>query len=538
EKTPENIAVVYEENQLTYRELNEKANSLARILREKGVVPETVVAIMIDRSVEMMVGVLGIIKAGAAYIPIDPNYPKERVSYILQNSHANLLITETKYIDSIDIDCQIIDINKDDVYSNDKSNLEIINKQGDLLYVLYTSGTTGKPKGVMVTQGNVINMVYSWISHYHLDQFKVNLLQMASISFDVFSGDLCRSILTGGTMYICPSDIRINMEELYKTIKKNHINIFESTPSLVLTLMDYVDENNLPLESLKLLILGSDSCAIEDYKRLVKKYGQTMRILNSYGVTEATIDSSYYEEKIENIPANLVNTPIGKPMHNTKFYILNKACDFQPVGVIGELYIGGAGVSRGYYNSPELTAEKFVDNPFAKGTKMYKTGDLARWLPDGNIEFLGRIDNQVKIRGFRIELGEIENRLLQHESIKEVVVLAKETKTNEKYLCAYVVSNKGIKDLNLKSYLNGSLPKYMVPSYFVQMEKMPLTPNGKLNRKVLPEPDLEEITNDYEAPRNEMEEVLARIWCEVLKIEKVGINDNFFEIGGHSLKAT
>ncbi len=538
EKTPDHIAVVYEENKLTYRELNEKANSLARTLREKGAAPEKVVALMVDRSIEMIVGVLGIIKSGAAYIPIDPDYPKERVSYILENSHADLVITETKFIDSIDIDCQTIDIHKSDVYLNDTSNLEIINKQEDLLYVLYTSGTTGKPKGVMVTQGNAINMVYSWISHYHLDQFHVNLLQLASISFDVFTGDLCRSILTGGTMYICPSDIRINMEGLYQTIKKNHINIFESTPSLVFTLMDYVDENELPLESLKLLILGSDSCAIEDYKRLVGKYGQTMRVLNSYGVTEATIDSSYYEEKIENIPANLVNTPIGKPLHNTKFYILNKACELQPIGVIGELYIGGAGVSRGYYNRPELTAEKFVDNPFAKGTTLYKTGDLARWLPDGNIEFLGRIDNQIKIRGFRIELGEIENRLLQHEHIKEAVVLAKEIKETEKYLCGYVVSDKEIQDLNLSSYLMERLPKYMIPAYFVQMEEMPLTPNGKLDRKALPEPNLEAMTNEYEAPRNEVEEALARVWSEVLKVGKVGINDNFFDLGGHSLKAT
>ncbi|MFJ8520734.1 condensation domain-containing protein, partial [Lysinibacillus xylanilyticus] len=413
-----------------------------------------------------------------------------------------------------------------------------MNKKDDLLYVLYTSGTTGNPKGVMVEQGNLINMTYSWISNYNLDKFKVNLLQMASISFDVFTGDLCRSLLTGGTMYICPSDIRINMEQLYKTIKYNEINILESTPSLILMFMDYVNENKLQLDSLKILILGSDSCSIVDYKKIVKNYGRNMRVLNSYGVTEATIDSSYYEEKIENISVNLINTPIGKPMHNTKFYVLNKTYDVQPIGVLGELYIGGAGVARGYYNNPELTVEKFVDNPFEIGTKMYKTGDLARWLPDGNIEFLGRIDNQVKIRGFRIELGEIENRLLQHESIKEAVVLAKEITENEKYICAYVVSEKDVKEMNLRGYLREVLPEYMVPSYFVRIKKMPLTPNGKLNRRALPEPNFEEIINEYEAPRNETEKVLAEIWSEVLGIEKVGINDNFFELGGHSLKAT
>ncbi|PGW56057.1 non-ribosomal peptide synthetase, partial [Bacillus cereus] len=535
EKTPDKVAAVYGENELTYKELNEKANSLARELRKKAVLPETVVAVMLERSVEMIVGVLGVIKSGAAYMPIDPDYPKERVNYILKNSDVDLLITESKFIDNVDLDCEIINIDEESVFINDKSNLDIINTQEDLLYVLYTSGTTGKPKGVMVTQGNLVNMVYSWTSHYQLNEFDVNLLQMASISFDVFSGDLCRSLLTGGTMYICPNDIKINMEELYRIIEENQISIFESTPSLISIFMDHVGERQLELSSLKLLILGSDSCSIEDYKRLARKYGKTMRVINSYGVTEATIDSSYYEEKTQNIPKGLINTPIGKPMHNTKFYILNETYEVQPIGVIGELYIGGAGVSRGYYNNQELTAEKFIDNPFIVGTTMYKTGDLARWLPDGNVEFLGRIDNQVKIRGFRIELGEIENKLLKHENINEAVVLARETEESEKYICAYVVGNKDIKELNLKGYLRDHLPKYMVPPYIVQMEKMPLTPNGKLDRKALPKPMLEESINEYEAPRNKMEEILVNVWCDVLKLEKVGINDNFFDLGGHSL---
>ncbi|OUA11478.1 non-ribosomal peptide synthetase, partial [Bacillus thuringiensis] len=511
EKTPDKVAAVFEENKLTYKELNEKANSLARELRKKAILPETVVAVMLERSVEMIVGVLGVIKSGAAYMPIDPDYPKERVNYILKNSDVDLIITESKFIDNVDLDCEIINIDEESVFINDKSNLDIINTQEDLLYVLYTSGTTGKPKGVMVTQGNLVNMVYSWTSHYQLNEFDVNLLQMASISFDVFSGDLCRSLLTGGTMYICPNDIKINMEELYRIIEENRISIFESTPSLISIFMDHVGERQLELSTLKLLILGSDSCSIEDYRRLTRKYGKTMRIINSYGVTEATIDSSYYEEKTQNIPKGLINTPIGKPMHNTKFYILNEAYEVQPIGVIGELYIGGAGVSRGYYNNQELTAEKFIDNPFIVGTTMYKTGDLARWLPDGNVEFLGRIDNQVKIRGFRIELGEIENKLLKHENINEAVVLASETEESEKYICAYVVGNKDIKELNLKGYLRDHLPKYMVPPYIVQMEKMPLTPNGKLDRKAFPKPMLEESINEYEAPRNKMEEILVNV---------------------------
>ena len=536
--TPNHIAVVYGDEKLTYKELNERSNSLARTLRDKGVRPEKIVGIMVDRSIDMIVGIMAIIKSGAAYMPIDLNYPKERISYLLHNTNVELILTDGNYEELENTNCELINITKENVYSKDKSNLEIINTQDDLLYVLYTSGTTGKPKGVMVEQRNVVNIAYGWINSYELDKFDVNLLQIASMSFDVFTGDLCRALLTGGTMHICPSDIRIDMEELYKTVVKNRISIMESTPSLIIAFMEYTTEKGLKLEHLKLLILGSDSCAIEDYKNLVINYGQDMRIINSYGVTEATIDSSYYEENTENIPNNLVNTPIGRPMQNIKFYVLNQGHKFTPVGVAGELYIGGLGVARGYYNNEVLTKERFIDNPFESGSKMYKTGDLAKWLPDGNLEFLGRIDNQVKLRGFRIELGEIENVLLKHKDIKAAVVLAMENINKEKYLCAYFVSTQDIKDADLKVYLRENLPEYMVPSYLMSIEKMPMTPNGKLDKKALPIPDFENILNEYEPPRNHTEKVLVEIWKEVLKVEKIGISDNFFELGGHSLKAT
>ncbi|WP_443659035.1 non-ribosomal peptide synthase/polyketide synthase [Clostridium algidicarnis] len=536
EKTPYNIAVVYENEKLTYKELNKKVNMLAQTLRKSGVSPEKIVGIMVNRSIDMVVGILAIIKSGGAYMPIDPNYPDNRIDYMMKNSNAQILITESRLVADKNLRCKIIDITDEGIYSKDETNLEIINTTEDLLYVIYTSGTTANPKGVMIEQRNLINMVYSWIDNYSLNSFKVNLLQMASVAFDVFTGDLCRSLLTGGTMYICPSDIRINMNNLYKLIKDKEISILESTPSLVITFMEYVCENNFKLDNLKLLILGSDTCPVEEYKKLVKKYGQDMRILNSYGVTEATIDSSYYEESIDNIPVNIVNTPIGRPLKNTKFYILNDSYKLQPIGVIGELYIGGLGVARGYYNNEELTSKKFIANPFEEAEVMYKTGDLARWLADGNVEFLGRMDNQVKIRGFRIELGEIENKLLQHECIKEALVIAIEN-NDEKYICAYVVSRKDINELDLKKYVKESLPEYMVPSYFVQLEKMPLTPNGKVDRKSLPKPNLEGTLSSYEAPANEVQEKLCKIWSEVLKVKKVGINDNFFELGGHSLKA-
>lgn len=542
EKTPDSIAVVYEDKKLTYRELNEKANSLARVLRKKGVKAESIVGIMVDRSIEMVVAILGIIKSGAAYLPIDPNYPNDRMIYILENSNASLLITDPKLIKEINLGCSIIDINDSNINLEDSSNLEIMNSQKDLLYVLYTSGTTGNPKGVMVEQRNVVNMAYSWIEKYQLYKFKVELLQMASMYFDVFTGDLCRSLLTGGTMHICPTHVRIDIEALYNLMIKSEINIFESTPSLVMTFMNYVNDNNLSLDSLKLLIIGSDTCAIEDYKNLVRKYGKDVRVINSYGITEATIDSSYYEENEDNILSNLANTPIEKPLPNSKFYILDKGLKPLPIGVIGELYIGGAGVSRGYYNNEELTKIRFLDNPFEPGEKMYKTGDFAKWHKDGNVEFLGRIDNQVKIRGFRIELSEIENKLLQCEGIKDVVVMVRGNKENDKYICAYVVYGKECNTLDLtvylKDYLKESIPDYMIPSYFIRLSEIPLTPNGKVDRRALPEPKKEDNLYKYKSPRDKVDEMLVRIWSELLGRDNIGINDNFFDLGGHSLKAT
>ena len=537
-KKPNEIAVVFEGEALTYRELNSKSNALARTLREKGAGPEKIVGIMINRSVEMIIGIMAIIKSGAAYMPVDPDYPDERINYLLQNSDVELLVTDQEQIPSKPSNCEIININNANIYSENTTDLEIINSQKDLLYLLYTSGTTGTPKGVMVEQGNVVNIALAWIDSYNLNKFKVNLLQMASMSFDVFTGDLCRTLLTGGTMYICSNDIRIDMQKLYNTISENEISILESTPSLLITFMDYVKSRSLELDKLKLLILGSDNCPIEDYKRLVKEYGKSMRILNSYGVTECTIDSSYYEEKIENISHNLVNTPIGKAMQNTKFYVLNESLNLVPIGVIGQLYIGGSGVARGYFNNKALTDERFIDDPFVLGRKMYKTGDLARWLPDGNLEFLGRMDNQVKIRGFRIELGEIENRLLQNQNIKAAVVIPRENAFKDKYLCAYIVGDKAVADLDLKAYLRLSLPEYMIPLHFINLEKLPITPNGKIDKKALLETAIDDNSKEYEAPRNKAEEIIANVWSEVLAVERIGINENFFELGGHSLKAT
>jgi len=535
EKTPDNMAAVYGEDQLTYRELNKKANQLARVLRGKGVGADSIVGIMAERSLEMIVGIMGILKAGGAYLPIDAEYPRDRIYYMLEDSNAGIILTNM----DTPLVCagrEIIDIREDMAYSKNGANPNHINSPYDLAYIIYTSGTTGKPKGVMVEQRNLVNIAYAWKRDYKLEEFEVRLLQMASMSFDVFAGDLARTLLNGGKMVVCPKDVRLDPHSLYSLMKMHGINIFESTPAFVIPFMDYIYESKLDLDMLKILILGSDSCPAEDFGRLLRRFSRSMRILNSYGVTEATIDSSFFETGAGY--EGIGNVPIGKPMQNTKFYILDDRLKPKAIGHFGELYIGGNGIARGYLGKPELTAEKFISDPFTPGEKMYRTGDLARWLPDGNIEFLGRLDHQVKIRGYRIELGEIESLLLRHEDIKETVAIAKDDENGNKYLLAYVAGNRELTVPELREYLLKELPEYMIPSYFMQIEKMPLTPNGKIDRKALPEPNGKINTGrEYEAPRNDAEEKLALVWQEILGINKVGISDNFFELGGDSIKA-
>ncbi|MGG3806588.1 amino acid adenylation domain-containing protein [Metabacillus fastidiosus] len=538
QETPYNIAVVFEEKELSYAELNEKANKLARTLREKGIKQGSIAGIMVDRSIEMVVGIIAILKAGGAYLPIDPDYPTERIKFMLKDSMADIILTQDHFIKRMNFHEEVVNIDELNMYHVNGSNLKNISSPSDLAYVIYTSGTTGTPKGVMVEHKNIINAHYAWREHYELKEYNVRLLQIASMSFDVFAGDLCRSLLNGGTMYIVSSHIKLEMDLLYEEIKKYKINTFESTPSLIIPFMNYIHDKNLEINSMRLLILGSDSCPINEYKKLLKLYGSSMRIINSYGVTEATVDSSYYEEDYGRLP-QITNTPIGKPLNNTKFYVLSSSLTLQPIGVYGELYIGGKGVARGYLNKPFLTNERFLDDCFDLGQKMYKTGDMARWLPDGNIEFLGRADDQVKVRGFRIETGEIETQLLNNQHIKQALVIARKDDKGLTYLCAYITAKLDLTTRQLREYLSANLPDYMIPTYFVQLETFPLTPNGKVDRKALPLVNEDNISNsvEFEAPRNPVEENLAAIWEDVLGVKNIGIDDSFFEVGGDSIKA-
>jgi len=532
ENTPNNIAVVYEDKKLTYKELNEKSNSLARILRSKGINSDSIIGIMMERSIEMIIGIIAALKAGGAYLPIDPNYPKERIEYILNDSKCSILLTEKSLLEKIEFSKEAIDLVDNQLFQGEVSNLEKINNPNDLVYVIYTSGTTGNPKGTMVKHHSFTNLVQWYYSEFEISE-KDNILLMASVSFDLAQKNIYAPLMVGGKLILANKGI-INYEKINAIINENKITIINCAPSAFNPIIELnKDTNYVALKSLKYVFLGGETINLNLLNTWMNSDNFCAEIVNTYGPTECTDIAAFYRIKDSEIDF----VPIGKPINNAKVYILNKDRKMLPVGVSGELYISGDGVSRGY-NNKELTSEKFVENPFEIDTKMYKTGDLARWLPDGNVEFLGRIDNQIKIRGFRIELGEIENTLLKHEHIKQVVVLVREGKEKEKFICAYIVSEKDVRDLKLRNFLRKKVPEYMIPTYFVKLDKIPLTPNGKLDRRSLPEPNLDISLNEYEAPRNKIEEKLSKVWCEVLGVKKVGINDNFFELGGQSLKAT
>ncbi|WP_270168683.1 non-ribosomal peptide synthetase [Paenibacillus sp. SYP-B4298] len=550
ERSPEATAVVYTNQRLTYRELNERANRLARILRGQGVKSDQLVGILADRSVELLVGVLAVWKAGGAYVPLDPDYPSDRIRFMLEDSGAEVLLTQThlaeraqEWLTEAQTLQAVLCLDDETLYSvgasDDPShqNLPHVNEPGDLAYVIYTSGTTGRPKGVMIEHRSLVNTADGYRREYRLGELPVRLLQLASFSFDVFVGDIARTLYNGGTMVICPQDDRIDPARLHAWIRDEEITLFESTPALIVPFMGYIAEQGLELPSLQLLITSSDSCSVGDYRELQERFGAQIRIINAYGVTEAAIDSSYYEEPLEKLPQT-GNVPIGKAWLNARFAIVDAHLNPVPVGVLGELCIGGAGVARGYWNQPELTEEKFVPSPFEAGERLYRTGDLARWMPDGNVDFIGRIDHQAKIRGYRIEIGEIESQLLKAEGVREAVVVVREDAGGEKALCAYYTAEGERKASELRSALSQELPGYMIPSYFVQMERLPLTANGKLDRKALPAPEGGQRGVEHVAPRTALEAELVRIWQEVLGAAQVGIRDNFFELGGHSLRAT
>ncbi len=545
-RMPEAIAVSFDEKNITYSELNKRANFLAHHLRKFGVAPEAIVGLCVERSLEMVIGVLGILKAGGAYLPLDPNYPGERLGYMLADASVKVLLTQQHLRERLpDHLAQVIYLDdlgdKFQSENFDNQNLCVEVGADNLAYLIYTSGSTGQAKGVMVTHGNVVNAFVAWDEAYKLSSLKSHL-QMASFSFDVFTGDFVRALGSGAKLVICPTDYLLEPDRLYDLMRKEKIDSAEFVPAVMRPLLEHLAENNLRLDFMRLVVVGSDTWQREEYRKLRSVCGAQTRVVNSYGVTEATIDSTYFES--DDLSGEGM-VPIGKPFANTRIYFLDRNQNIAPIGVAGELCIGGNGVTRGYLNRPKLTKEKFQilrtqDSALSTQHFLYFSGDLGRYLADGTIELLGRADAQVKLRGFRIELGEIEEALKRLPEINDAVVIVREDQPGDQRLVAYLVAPSKFQSAQIRAQLQKRLPAHMIPSAFVLLERLPLTPNGKVDRKSLPQPEasIREEADTYIAPRTSTEEVLAIIWGELLKIEQVGINDNFFLLGGHSLLAT
>ncbi|MEE0060412.1 MAG: non-ribosomal peptide synthetase, partial [Acutalibacteraceae bacterium] len=450
-----------------------------------------------------------------------PTYPVERIEYMLNDSNAKAVLTYLSESNlELNVEIPVIDMSASESYSSCSENPEKVSNYDNLAYCIYTSGTTGKPKGVMLQNDGLTGLIKSYEQTFEMTD-KDRMLQYASYCFDQSIGDIFGTLCNGSALYVVSSDVRYNMSELEKYIAENEITTASLTPKVVREL----NPDNLP--SLRLLDSGGEAGELA----ILKKWAESGRkVINSYGPTEATVNTSYAI-----VTADTEYLYIGKSTVHTNVYIMNNDA-LCGIGVPGELCITGDGVARGYLNRPELTAEKFVDNPFGEG-KMYRSGDLAKWTDDGNIDYLGRIDEQVKIRGFRIELGEIESRIKEIEAVKDCAVIARADKNGDNAIYAYYIADEEISVSDIRNSLSSSLPEYMIPSYMMQIEAMPMTRNGKLDKRALPEIEAM-VSREYIAPRNSTEEIICNIFGEILGAEQVGINDGFFELGGHSLRAT
>jgi amino acid adenylation domain-containing protein len=487
-----------------------------------------------DDTIEMIIGMISILKAGGAFLPIDPDFPKERIEYMIKDSNIAILLTQGKLRDGIRFEGEVINLDNESSFGGDYSNLEKINQASDLAYVIYTSGSTGKPKGVQIEHTSIVNQIFGLKKKYVFDS-SLNHILLAPITFDPSVEQIFLPLTAGGKLFLVSKSTKHNLKELWEFIVSNRIDIVNTVPSLMNVLLDHTNSNNGL--SFKYIILGGEVFSKNLYLRL-KEILSAEKIINIYGPTEATINTTLYECKPDEINSTI---PIGKPLMNYSVFILDEQQNMLPMGAPGEICISGVGLARGYLNNPELTAEKFVANPFTPGERMYRTGDLGRWTADGNIEFLGRIDLQVKVRGIRVELGEIETVLGQYPAVKETVVIAQEDYAGNTRLIAYVVPNQEQKltIADLRHFLKEKLPDYMEPSAFVVIDSLPLTPHGKVDRHALPVPEAirQEPENTYVPPRDELEGKLTAIWEKVLGIKPIGVSDHFFNLGGSSLLA-
>jgi len=537
-QTPDNIAVVFEAEQLSYQQLNAKANQLAHYLLKHPTLENAsnpLIAIAVERSLEMVIGVLGILKAGGAYVPIDPNYPAERFAYLLKDSAAPVLLTQSTLQAQFPLtEAALIYLDEADLSAQPALNPNLQSQPDDLAYLIYTSGSTGLPKGVMVEHHALSLHIQAMLQAYSV-QPEDRILQFASIGFDTALEQLLVAWL-GGACSVLVKDNVMAVHDLLQLLQTQAVSIADLPPAYWQQMLA-LDGLAEALATLHTLILGGEALPF-DLAGQTRERFPTLTCFNAYGPTEAVITPTVYR-----LPSTLDNhnayVSIGQPRANTQVFVLDKHNQVQPIGIAGELCIAGDGLARGYLNQPEVTAEKFFEiELFGECLRIYKTGDLARWLPSGNLEYLGRIDNQVKLRGFRIELGEIEAVLLQHALVKQVAVILLETEENKR-LVAYISTDAAHDDLaaELNAYLKTQLPDYMVPAVIMVLDALPLTPNGKIDRQALPMPETELRSSQQVMPRNEVELKLLSLWQTVLNQPNLGIHDNFFDLGGHSLLA-
>ncbi|MCP4218963.1 MAG: amino acid adenylation domain-containing protein, partial [bacterium] len=552
-KSPDSVAVVAESRSpgltsITYRQLNEEADHLARILYEKGMESDTIVAVMGKKSITLIASLLAVLKAGGAYLPIDPDYPEERINYLLQDSNTKTLLTTSPLVNKVIFDKTILEMDQMSTTSNGSmlsspSPLRQAN-QGNLAYIIYTSGTTGHPKGVMIEHRNLVRLFVNNRNPFDFNRRDVWTM-FHSFCFDFSVWEMYGSLLSGGKLIVISKETAKDTSQFRMILEEQDVSVLNQTPSAFYSLIrEDLSQKNRAL-NIRYVIFGGEALAPAKLKRWAERYPVT-RLINMFGITETTVHVTFKEITFEEISRNTGN--IGKPLPTLTTYIMDGYRYLAPIGISGELYVGGDGVARGYLNRPELCANKFIKNPYKPEERLYRSGDRARFLENGDMVYMERIDHQVQLRGFRIELGEIENKLVEHETVREAVVVSRSDKSGDKYLCAYFVpttpdvfeSTTFVE--TIRNHLSGTLPDYMIPSYFVGLEKIPLTSNGKVDRGNLPEPEFSGTAKGetYVAPGDAVEEKVTEIWSEILGIEKhtISVNGNFFQMGGHSLKAT
>ena len=537
QRTPDEVEVISESQNLTNGELEARANQLAHFLQKHGVGPDTLVAICVERSLEMVVGMLGILKAGGAYVPLDPDLPPRRIAYILDETKSPVVLTQHRLLGQLPLDrTRTICLDMDWATISRESTLRAPNRAtaSNLAYVIYTSGSTGRPKGVMITHAGICNHMY-WMKRAHVLSAGDVELQKAPFGFDASVWEFFAPLMTDAYLVMARPNGHLDPVYLAEMIRTHRVSTLQVVPSQLRMLLEEPAFWSCG-PSLERVYCGGEPLT----KDLCDTFNAKLphaRLYNLYGPTEGAIDSTYWACPREKVPAVI---PIGRPIDNVRVYIVSPQMQLLPVGVPGELLVGGAGLARGYLNEPKLTAERFIPDPFCakRDARVYKTGDLVRYLPDGNIEFLGRLDHQVKIRGFRIEPGEIEAGIAEHHAVREVVVMAHEFAAGDTRLVAYVVAENPPADLidQLRALIRTKMPEHMVPAYFVALAALPLTPAGKVDRKQLPIPDRSALQQStYAAPRTPTEKALTATWRQVLQFEHIGVHDNFFDLGGHSL---